>query len=236
MIFRQRRAGLAIKRFMKRVMARRRYARAVFKRRQIGRAVMAANPMPTFTETFQNPQQPVILGNAGGNFQVNIGQIPQIAQYFNLYRQYRINWVKVMIFPELAGDVGDVNMLYAQNNAGGNAAGRARIAFAINDTPGLPLPANEGDVLQDNGCRVQSLGSKWSVSFKPVVDQQIVSGGVASVGTRLKQRSWLNFAVAPNIDPTHYGVSYWISHYVGIPSATTYKVYYKVNFTLRDAK
>lgn len=206
------------------------------KRKPMRRAAPArrmTNPMPTFTETFRQPQQ--ILGNTGGTFAVSIAQLPQLLQYSNLYRQYRINWVKVMIFSELGGDAVDVNTLF-QNNAGGVAgAGVARIAYAINDTPNLPPPASEADILTDNGCRVKIIRGKWSTSFKPVVDQEITTGGVAGVGQRQMSKPFLNFAAAGQVDPAHYGVSYWISHYVGNPAATTYSVYYKVNFTLRDA-
>lgn len=218
----------------RRVMAkyRKRFPARRIYRPGLGRALLASTP--TFTETFA--QQQVVLGNAGGRFSVNIGQIPQVGQYSQLYRQYRINWVKVLLVPEQAGDSGDVNTLF-QNNAGAIAvAGLARIVFAVNDTPGLPAPAQEADVLIDNGCKIRPIRSKWSASFKPVVDAQLVSGGVASVGTRQRFKPWLNFAAAGQVDPTHYGISYWISHYAPGGALQSWKVYYKVNFSLRDPK
>lgn len=230
MNLRQRAAGRLIKRFVRRRAGGLR--RAGYKRRAIYRSIATINPTPTFTETYFVPQAPTILGNAGGNFSVSISQVPQIAQYSNLYRQYRINWVKVMLFPELSGDSVDVNSIYMQNAVGGNAAGKPRIAYAINDTPNLPVPLAESDVLTDNGCKVKTLGSKWSVSFKPCVDATVSAAGV---GVRQRLQPWLSFAAAGQVDPQHYGVSYWITHYQAAGAVQTFRVYYKVNFSLRDA-
>lgn len=188
---------------------------------------------PTFTETFWYGNA---VGNTGGVFSTSIAQVPQVADYAALYRQYRINWVKVMLLPDLAATSIDVNTMY-QNNAGALAsAGLGRIAYAINDTPALPVPLAEQDVLQDNGAKVVPLRSKWSVSYKPVVTQFTSdAAGGAGVALRSRNRPFLSFDLH-GADPLHYGVSYWISHYVGNPAAQTWRVYMKVNFSLRDPK
>lgn len=192
------------------------------------------NPTPTFVETYSKS---TVASNAGGVFSARISDIPQLAQYSNLYKQYRINWIKVMLVP-------DFNSMSADHNAAAyNASipiqdfGLARIAYAINDTPALNAPANEAQLLEDNGCKIKPLGAKFSVSFKPVPDVSVVSNSTGgNIATRQRYRQWFNFdTVTTGNNPLHYGVSYWITQLVANTQANpTYNVYYKVNFSLRD--
>lgn len=191
----------------------------------------------TFVETYTPQQGNVIPSNAGGNFAVRISDIPQIAQYQALYRQYRINWVKVILVPEFAGTGVDINQAYANNAAGLLTAGLARIAWVKNTTPAVANPLNEQEVLEDNGCKVRPLRSMWSASFRPVTDKYTGdAAGGAGVAVREKFRGFLSFAdpLLPGNNPLHYGISYWISHQNAAPAAQTYKIYYKVSFSLRD--
>lgn len=209
---------------------RRRYVRGGAR----GRIVRAMNPMPTFVETYSKSTIP---GNAGGVFSARITDIPQIGQYATLYKQYRINWIKVMLVP-------DFNSMSADQNAAAYNAtlptqnfGLARITFAINNSPQLVAPANENVVLADNGCKIKPLGAKWSCSFKPVPDVGVSSGTTGNaVFTKSKFKQWFNFDTAlTGNNPLHYGVSYWITQLVAnTQAAPTYNVYYKVSFSLRD--
>lgn len=90
--YRGRRAGLR----RRRLRGGRRLPRMGMKYR-IRRAL--TNPMPSFTETFV-PSPSRIFPNQGQLFTGNIGGLAQYAQYANLYNQYRINWVKVMLVPD----------------------------------------------------------------------------------------------------------------------------------------
>lgn len=234
MLYGQRKAGYKIKAAMLKYRARRRMAAMARKRRAIGRAVGLGNPSPTFVETYSKS---VIPTNLGGVFSARITDIPQIAQYAALYKQYRINWVKVILVPDWNSQSAD------QNTAAYNATvptqnfGMARIAYAINDTPQLVAPATEAVVLQDNGCKVKALGSKFSCSFKPVPDVGVTSGTTQNpIWTRQKFRQWFNFDLAlTGNNPLHYGVSYYITQPVFNTQANpTYNVYYKVSFSLRD--
>lgn len=193
---------------------------------------MLINPSPSFTETYFSGQ---ILANAGGQFNARISDIPQIADYQNLFSQYRINWIKVMLIPDFVGS--DPNT-YAQNFVGGvPAVANARIAYVINDTPGLPAPANEADVLTDNGSRIKMLTNKFSVSFKPRPDKYTSdAAGGAGVAAREKFRTWLSFADLAGNNPLHRGVNYWISALAAGGGNQAYQVYYKINFSLRDPK
>lgn len=209
------------------------YRLGMRKRRAVMRSALTYNPMPTFTETYSKA---TIGANVGGVFSARITDIPQIAQYATLYKQYRINWIKVMLVPVWNYDSSDANA-GAYNNA--NAVpffSAARIAYAINDSPGLVNPANETDVLTDNGCKIKPIKSKWSCSFKPVPDVSAISNaGANAVATRQKFRQWFNIdTVTTGNNPLHYGVSYFITQNVPAGADGVFNVYYKVNFSLRD--
>lgn len=218
----------------------RRQRKVAFRRRAAGALVRLRriyNPQPTFVETFS--KSAVIIpggaGGIGGVFASRITDVPQIAQYSNLYKQYRINWIKVMLVPDYNYNASDRNA--AQYNATvptGNV-GMARIVFAINDSPALAAPLNEAQVLEDNGCKIRTVGTKWQCSFKPVPDVGALATGAANpVGARQRFKQWFNFdSVTTGNNPLHYGVSYWITHFnPGLD--VVYNVYYKVSFSLRD--
>lgn len=204
------------------------------KYRAVARRRLVRTRVPTFTETYSKS---TVASNAGGVFAARISDIPQVAQYSNLYKQYRINWIKVMLVP-------DFNSMSADHNAAAyNASipiqdfGLARIVYAINDSPALVNPATEAVVLEDNGCKIKPLGAKWSCSFKPVPDVSMIANTTgAAIATRSKYRQWFNFDdVTTGNNPLHYGVSYYITQLVANTQANpTYNVYYKVNFSLRD--
>lgn len=180
--------------------------------------------LPTVTETFVRPS--TITSNLGGVFKVAIDEIPQIAQYSNLYRQYRINWVKFTIVPN-----------YNSFDGTGAAAGvvaMPRIAWAINDTPKVAPPISEADVLEDNGAKVRQLATTWSASCRPVANVALTStdAGTPLVPVRAKRRFY-NF-LAEGQNPLHEGISYWITAAAAAGSYSQFNVYVKVNFTLRD--
>lgn len=230
----QRVAAYKIKAAMRKAVARRRFAAAMRKRRGIRRAVGVGNPSPTFVETYSKSSIPT---NAGGVFSARISDIPQIAQYATLYKQYRINWIKVTLVPDFNSQAADHNAAAYNATVPTQNFGMARIVYAINDSPQLTVPATEADVLEDNGCKIKSLGPKWSCSFKPVPDVGVASGTTGNtIWTRQKFRQWFNFdTVTTGNNPLHYGVSYYITQLVANTQANpTYNVYYKVSFSLRD--
>lgn len=202
---------------------------------------MAFNPTPTFVETYSNGSIPV-NAVAPGQFSLRVSDIPQIADYIALYRQYRINWVKVTLIPDYNTASADINAVQYNTTLPTNAFGLARIAWAINDTPNLPDPVSEADVLSDNGAKVKAIGTRWSCSFKPRPDKFTgTSTGDAGVAVREKYNQWLSFAELSGNNPLHRGVSYCIT----MPNFTPpggdavqlkFNVYFKVSFSLRDPK
>jgi len=219
---------------------RARVGRAMYRRRRVGamggivRRRRLYNPTPTFTETYKSG---LVTANTGGQFTARISDIPQIADYLALYNQYRINWIKVMLIPDFGS--ADPNT-YSQNFVGGiPSVANARIAWAINDTPNLPNPVSEADVLTDNGAKIKTLTNKWQQSFKPRPDKFTGTAvGGSGVAVREKFNQWLSFAepAFPANNPIHRGVSYWISALSATGGDQAYHVYYKVNFSLRDPK
>lgn len=203
----------------------------------IRRRRMTFNPTPTFIETYSSTALAIPApGGAGGQFAVRISDIPQIADYVALYRQYRINWVKVMLVADINTSSADPNAVAYNQSLPIPSVGAGRIAWVINDTPAQPDPANETDVLTDNGAKVRALKSMWSASFKPRPDKFTGdAAGGAGVAVREKFNQWLSFADISGNNPVHRGISYWITQ-PGNNAEVRYNVYFKVSFSLRDPK
>lgn len=201
-------------------------------RRRLGRAL---NPTPTFTETYQGGLLNVPAAGLGGVFQARITDIPQIAQYATLYRQYRINWIKVMVLPLWNYSSADPNSGLYNNSIGVGYLGAARIAYAVNNTPDVAAPASEAVLLEDNGAKVVPLVNKWSKSCKPVPGVEVLTTGNGVVPTKQRYRQWFNFdTVTIGNNPVHQGISYYITGVAGPGQNLGFNVFYKVNFSLRD--
>lgn len=235
-------AASKIGRFLKGAVGRRKARMYAKKRGAITRAI-GYNPMPTFTETYQKAADNlvVVAGTAGLGkvFKVRISDIPQIAQYMNLYTQYRINWVKVMLLPAYNSATADHNVAdYNRVNAV-PYQGMARIVYSIQDSPNEQTPASEAEVLQDNGCKIKAFKTKWSCSYKPVPDVKQATD-VGAIYTRQKFRQWFNYdGTTTGNNPEHGAVAAWITlpgDNVLRDSSMSYYCYYKVNFSLRDPK
>lgn len=228
--------------------ARRRRVRYARFGRKVRMGALSANPMPTFVETYKKTGDMSVINIAPGTgagqvFKVRITDIPQVNQYANLYKQYRINWVKVMLLPRLNTENTDPN-LAIQNGVVAPPTqwmGLARIVYAINDSPGETAPATEQEVLECNGAKIKSFKTKWSCSFKPVPDvAQYNITGANAIYSRQKYRQWFNFdTTLTGNNPEHGAVTSFISIPGNVPPGEepfvqTYYVYYKVSFTLRD--
>lgn len=212
--------------------------RLAMRGRRIRRAVLSNQP--TFVETFHKSSDDCAVplgGSLGKLFKVRIQDVPQVAQYANLYTQYRINWVKITLIPQYNTSASDFNTARANQVAHADSAGMARIVYSIQDSPGQTDPTTELEVLEDNGCKVRAMGKMWSCSFKPVADVVVSNGAGGVIPVKQKFKQWFNFDTStPANNPYHEGVKAFIT----LPgtnedtNSITWSAYYKVSFTLRD--
>lgn len=192
-----------------------------------------SNPRPIFTETLrvQYPGQGAYqLGsNTGGILQASMDLLPQLSQYTALYRKYRILKAQFICLATYPGTNVDVNTSIYNNSVGLQASGMGRLVFSVDNTPNLPVPGNEFDVLQSNGAMIKTGAPKIVVSCKPVPNLQDLNG------VRLTSRGdFINFESANVI---HNGIRWWYT----MPSTTTlfdpfYAVYCKLTFQLADPR
>lgn len=191
----------------------------VFRRKLLG------NSRPIFTETI--PVSPLV-SNQVGNFGISINQLSQYASYAALYRQYRILRLQVILLPEQTVgeslDNGDTPPVFVTSGVG-------RIVYAINDMPGLPAPANEVAVLNENGCKIRTMARPLRISCKPVPDVEVSNSGQANAYLPIDLRNrYLDINYGSTVPYT--GISYAYS----APTPQTVQVYYKVTFQLKEPK
>lgn len=187
------------------------------------------NPAPIFTESYVLPAQ--FAPNSGGVLKFNMTDIPQLAQYNTLYQKYRILKARVILLPQYTNQ--DENV--AEYNAGNNvyAAGMGRFVWAQNDSPNLPAPTSEGDVLKDNGCKIVPVRTKIGMGCRPVPGTKDANG----VEMTLKHK-FINFvSTGSNID--HFGITWWYTQpTLGTTALVNNElwVYVKLTFQLADPK
>lgn len=219
MLRRGRRSNIRRKKVSKRV-----------RRLPVGRA-LRTNSQPTFTETYTKG---VIAPNSGGVLTFNINEIPQLSQYNVLYQKYRIVKAAVMLVPQFMP--GEQNAASYNSSTGVYAHGLGRIAWAVNDSPGVIAPGSELAVLQDNGCKIRPVRDMVKMACRPKPLYEDANGILIT----LKQ-NWINFQTGPSapVDPKHFGISYWYSQpNLGTTPLTNNDlvVYCKLTFQLADPR
>lgn len=236
----RRKYGRRLRRRARKPAAGRRYGRYGIR----ARLQRAFNPTPSFVETYKDTSVVQVTPGTGVGvaFKVRITDLPQVNQYANLYKQYRINWVKVMLVPKINTEQADPNSAIYNSLVGATQwMGMGRIVYAINDSPDVVAPASEQEVLECNGAKIQAFRTKWSCSFRPVPDIGMSNpAGGNVVYSKSKIKPWLNFDTHLSTNnPLHGSVSAYISlpgnaGAVGEPFQQIYYVYYKMSFSLRD--
>lgn len=218
-------------------MVYRRRTRAPFRRRgkktgrraRIYRGVKRMfNPRPIFTETANIGTW---SANTGGIQTFNISQVLQLGQYQALYQKYRILKATLIVVPHYASTQ-DQNAAQYNLSVGLSQFGLGRLVMAVNDSPAVPAPTSENDVLQDNGCKIIPVRHVNRMSCRPVPNTLDANGNVMTLG-----KKFLNFNLStPN--SAHYGISYWYSQpLTGTPTVQNLlNVYVKLTFQLSDPK
>lgn len=213
------------------------YGKSLMALRRQGRLkVSAGGYKPIFTETVAGPALNVAIVGLGGRFSPNMGQIPQLAQYANLYRKYRILKCTVFIVPYFNSY--DANAQAYNYASTVNSFGQPRIVYSIDDTPTGAPPGSELEVLNNNGCKIKTMSNTTKITFKPVPNIKDTNGEVPILKN--------NFLVLnpPTTPPTannadHFGVNFWMSCYApgtGAGSYVSFQTYYKLTFQLSDPK
>jgi len=189
--------------------------------------------MRTFTECLSAGQ---IYTNSGGVFKCRITDVPQHADYAALYSQFCIRKLKVVMLPKYG---------MAEPNAalvGITAVDvqTSRLAFAINDSPGKVAPANELDVLTDNGAKVVVGTKKITITCYPKPDLgNFDLNSQTNVAVRSRALKWLNFNNAETAFNgeaiQHGGISWWLTNNSALAQFPAYDVYFYVTFSVRDA-
>lgn len=198
--------------------------------RKIVRGVF--NPAPVFTESYVYATN--LKVNTGFLLTTDIGKLPQVAQYSNLYTKYKILYAKWMLLPYYSAGSADQNAVSYNNSQGQPFSADARVVYAIQDSPNQTAPASEVSVLEDNGCRIRMVKNKLVIRAKVVPDLQLANG---IYETQIKS-PFINFDTTGGAPPAHYGVRGWISQ----PTSGShimeqqYVVYCKVTFQLKDPR
>jgi len=204
------------------------------RRRRVNRRVARPrvfNPAPVFTESYallnETTGNPYVMNPmSGGVLSVNMNQVPQLAQYSNLYQKYRILKAVFICIPAWSTESSDPQVAAT--------IGLSRIVYAVNNTPALAAPATEAVVLQDNGCRILCGKPKIVMSCRPVPNTLDANG----IQTTLNKK-YINFnTVAANNTP-HYGISWYHSQpgtAVPTGNGVPYYVYVKLTFQVSDPR
>lgn len=199
------------------------------------------NAQPIFTESYVlrvqsgNPLAVPyrLIANATGTLQVAMSDIPQVAQYSNLYQKYRILKAKFICLATWNSESSDMNSAsYNQQNGLFNG-GMSRLVYAVNNSPALAAPLSEGAVLAENGCKIVPGGPKILMSCRPVPNL------LDANGIQLTQRGkYINFVAGDQQCP-HFGINW--AHTVptigNLPALNPwYEVYVKLTFQLADPR
>lgn len=204
-------------------------ARPRFGLRTPWRSRVMYNPQPTFTETIVaspltfNATSP---GNSSYLMGVTLAQLPQVAQYQNLYNNYCIRKVQMIFVP--AYNVADYNA-----PAAATPSAAPRMVYSIQDSSVVTTPTNEVDVLKDNGARIKMFTRPVRVTFRPTASlaDALVTGGFVGV-TRKNQ--WLTTS---NPSVLHTGLAVAFTQDVPVSgNPVLAQVYVKITFSLKDPK
>lgn len=180
---------------------------------------------PIFTETILVSP---LVSNTLGNFSCTMAGLPQINAYTALYRQYRILKLQVLLFPEQT--MGE-SLMDEATPPGFITSGVGRFVYAINDMPGLPVPANEQSVLNENGCRIVSTNKPFRITCRPQPDVEVSNSGLDNAYLPIALRGkYLDINYGQTVP--HTGISYAYS----APTPQTIQVYYKITFQLKEPK
>lgn len=212
--------------------------RKVYRKRKLAKAngQLSSN----FVETLDAGYMNCNTGNIAG---VQFNSIPQHTEYANLYRQFCITKLEIILVPEY--NVAEVNA--ATYNSTLSSSGLptsysavARIVHAPVMSADVLAPSTEVGVLSNNRSKIRQLTQNKPIKMTcrpvPALEQRdAVYGFQIPVS---KRGQWLSTnSVGAGV--VWKGIQYWCSQQVngayGV-QFTVARVFYKVHFKLRDPK
>lgn len=192
----------------------------------------------TVTETFQ-PTVSQVVSNSGVLFAVNMNMLPatQLAAYAQLYNQYCIRKLQVILVPRY--DTADINTA-----SGGPGYYLNQFAYSITDTPDTLAPTTMLDVLEDNGCKIRTMTNKpIKLNCRPrAFIDAINSATTTQVAFKTGKIQWFNFSNSDTLAAssgqgiTHGGIAFYTQNNAALQNINIADVYYKLTFSVRDPK
>lgn len=177
---------------------------------------------------------PVGATGQGFNWVFKMADLPQLSQYQNLYQQFQLRKVELILIPRITSTDGSVAV------SSTNTLYNGRIAYAVQDSPEYTVPTNEVNVLMMNGCRITGTNhvTKIWCKPKPVLAQTdtLNSGNLVATSTRVNP--FINFD-GHGSDVLHAGISAYITingALSGSSSIVVYDMYAKYQFVCRDPR
>lgn len=208
-----------------------------FKRRYVrkGKWTVARAPKVHY---FKEMTQLTSLGvGAGGmqgfNITYKASDLTNWPNFKNMFDLYKLTGVKLRIIP--LGSTSDVNNGYP--NTAGQVGSLPMLYVAPNRDPYTPVPATVADILNDDGCRIIRLEKPvkfYLKSPKPQL-QTVGEGGGQEIplqlGTRSSQQFWLttggNSQVVDQSAVPHFGHRVYLVNNASAPiSVQVYATYY----------
>lgn len=216
--------------------AARRPRRRMVRRRNVLRRSL--NPMPVFTETWAASPIVCSTGTVGGVLNMTASSLPQMPDYSKLYRQFRILKLQWILVP--TSDSVDANTILQNGALPIPFSDMGRFVYAINSTAGIGAPANELEVLTDNGCKILTAvrNKPIRINHVPVPDLS-VSAPSAFFSTYMnKKRTWLNTNAVGNngdgLSVVHGGVNFFCTIGGNAPTQYAFAVYCKTTIQFKD--
>lgn len=191
-----------------------------------GRRTAMSTPM--FTETYAGT--PIVYnattpGQSLGLISNKLSDIPQIADYTNLYNQYCIKRITAIFIPAY-------NVFDQPGALAASAVAAPRFVYSVQDTALVVPPTTEAQVLSDNKAKIKMFTKPVRVSWVPRAQaaDALTSGGFVAVN---RSNAWYNTAVGANV--LHNGLQYAFTNDVALSgNPVLAQVYFKVTFALRD--
>lgn len=177
---------------------------------------------------------PIGSTGQGFNWVFKMTDLPQVAQYQNLYQQYQLRKVELILVPRITSTDGSVAVSSSSTVYNG------RMVYAIQDSPEYTVPTNEVYALMMNGAKITSTNHTTKIwcAPKPILSQTDTLNSNNLVATSTVKNPFINFD-GHGSEVLHGGVVSFITvngALTGSSSLVIYDLYAKYHFVCRDPR